>query len=207
MKKVIFFILFFILICFMMPVLFTNRKVKTLNSLESVNLEQKKKYNYKDYSTIKLLHSRTNEIEELKLDEYLYGVVSAEMPANYEMEALKAQAVVARTYTLYNIINNSKHENANICDLASCCQAWISKEERLEKWSTEDRNDNWNKITQAVDSTAGKIITYNEEPICAFFHANSGGKTEKISDVWGETEGYPYLQTVATSRRRYLQTI
>ena len=93
-----------------MPVLFTNRKVKTLNSLASVNLEQKKKYHYKDYSTIKLLHSRTNEIEELNLDEYLYGVVSAEMPANYEMEALKAQAVVARTYTLYNIINNSKSQ-------------------------------------------------------------------------------------------------
>lgn len=54
------------------------------------------------------------------------------MPANFEEEALKAQAVVARTYTIYKITNGSKHENANICDDSKCCQAWISKEARFE---------------------------------------------------------------------------
>ena len=126
------------------------------------------------------------------------GVVSAEMPANFEIEALKAQAVVARTYTAYKMYKGSKHENADICDDAACCQAWISKEERFQRWNEQDRENNWNKITTAVDTTVGKIITYNGAPINAFFHSNSGGTTETVSNVWGGTD-YPYLQSVETS--------
>ena len=126
------------------------------------------------------------------------GVVSAEMPANFEIEALKAQAVVARTYTAYKMYKGSKHENADICDDAACCQAWISKEERFQRWNEQDRENNWNKITTAVDTTVGKIITYDGAPINAFFHSNSGGTTETVSNVWGGTD-YPYLQSVETS--------
>ena len=156
-------------------------------------------YDYREYNTIKLLHTASGEIEELLLDEYLCGVVSAEMPASYELEALKAQAVVARTYTIFQIINNSdKHENANICDSYSCCQAWISKEERFSKWEENEREANWKKIVQAVNETAGKIITYEGQPINAFFHSNSGGVTESSVSVWGGVE-YPYLKSVETS--------
>jgi len=156
-------------------------------------------YDYQKYKTIKLLHASNGEIEELNIDEYLYGVVSSEMPASYEIEALKAQAVVARTYTIYQIIHNaSKHENADICDNYACCQAWISKEERLAKWSPEEAENNWNKIVQAVDSTKGKIVTYNSEPINAFFHANSGGITESSLNIWGGID-YPYLKSVETA--------
>ena len=156
-------------------------------------------YNYGQYQTIKLLHIKTNNIEEILLDEYLYGVVSAEMPADFELEALKAQAIVARTYTIYKIIQNqSKHENAHICDNSACCQAWISKDDRLAKWKEEERQEKWNKIVLAVNETKGKIITYEGKPINAFFHSNSGGATESPSNVWGGT-GYPYLQTVSTS--------
>lgn len=126
------------------------------------------------------------------------GVVSAEMPANFELEALKAQAIVARTYTAYKMFKGSKHENADICDDSTCCQAWISKEKRFERWNEADREDNWNKIVSAVDETKGKIITYNGEPINAFFHSNSGGTTETVSNVWEGTD-YPYLQSVETS--------
>ncbi len=158
-----------------------------------------KKYNYKEHSTIKLLHAETAEIEELPLDAYLLGVVSAEMPASFEMEALNAQAVVARTYTLYSIThNNKKHGDADICDNSACCQAWISKENRLAKWDEENRIEYWNKIVSAVNNTEGKIITYNGEVIDAFFHSNSGGKTEVPVNVWGGTN-YPYLQSVQTS--------
>lgn len=157
------------------------------------------KYDYKEYSTIKLLHAKTNTIEEIPLDEYLYGVVSAEMPVDFDIEALKAQAIVARTYTLYKISENqSKHGDAHICDNSACCQAWISKEERLEKWDEDKRENNWNKIVLAVNSTAGKIITYNGKPINAFFHSNSGGATESPVNVWGGN-GYPYLQSVQTA--------
>ena len=121
------------------------------------------------------------------------------MPANFEIEALKAQAVVARTYTIYKIQNSGKrHEGASICDESTCCQAWISKEDRLSKWEESSRQANWDKIVNAVDSTKGKIVTYEGKPINAFFHSNSAGKTETTMNVWGG-DGYPYLQSVATS--------
>ena len=196
MKKLILLILIFVLICFAIPIIFT----KQYNSQEVIAEvpEQKQEYDYKQYSTIKLLHQETGEIEEIGLDEYLYGVVSAEMPASFEMEALKAQATVARTYTIYKIVYGSKHEGADICDSASCCQAWISKEKRFESWNENERETNWQKIVSAVEETKGKIITYEGEPINAFFHSNSGGTTETATNVWGGTN-YPYLQVVTTS--------
>lgn len=210
MKKVVTYIFFIVLLCFFIPIMFTNKResidASVENNFENV-LENNVKeaevvlenYNYKDFNTIKLLHRETNEIEEINLDEYLCGVVSAEMPANYEMEALKAQAVVARTYTLYKIINSKPHgEEADICDSYECCQAWISKEERFEKWDDSTENENWNKIVTAVNETKGKVITYEGNLINSFFHANSGGKTEIPVNVWGGT-GYPYLQVVETS--------
>ena len=156
-------------------------------------------YNYEQYGTLKLLHKDTGKIEEIDIDEYLYGVVSAEMPASFEEEALKAQAVVARTYTIYKIINNEdKHGEANICDDSTCCQAWISEEDRKEKWNEKERESYWEKIVSAVNSTKGEIITYEGKPINAFFHSNSGGATEAPVDVWGGS-GYPYLQSVTTA--------
>jgi stage II sporulation protein D len=157
------------------------------------------KYEYSKYGIIRLLNTNTNEIQELPIDEYLLGVVSSEMPADFELEALKAQAVVARTYTIYQIINNSqKHENADICDSSGCCQAWITKENRLARWDENLRESNWAKIENAVNSTKGKIIVYNGALINAFFHSNSGGTTESSVNIWGQIE-YPYLQSVETS--------
>lgn len=196
MKRLIVLILIFVIICFIIPIIFTKKTVpkETVANVQ----EENTKFDYKQYNTIKLLHSETQEIEEFSLDEYLYGVVSAEMPASFEEEALKAQAVVARTYTIYKIINGGKHNDANICDSANCCQAWISKEDRMAKWNENERDNNWNKIVSAVNLTKGKIITYENEPINAFFHSNSGGATETATNVWGGTN-YPYLQVVTTS--------
>ena len=204
MKKVILYFVGIIIIIFLIPIVCTSQIKETSadsnftnNAVTQSIIENN--YDYKQYQTVKLLHTADNSIEELKLDEYLYGVVSAEMPANFQEEALKAQAVVARTYTLYKIINNStKHGEAQICDNSACCQAWISKEDRLAKWEESERENNWNKIVNAVNATQGKIITYNNEPINAFFHSNSGGKTEIPINVWGGS-GMPYLQVVETS--------
>lgn len=201
MKKIIVYIISFVLICFIIPIIFTNSfKIKEVmaDNKEEINNDTNVLYDYGKYNKVKLLHGSTGEIEELDLDEYLYGVVSSEMPANFEEEALKAQAVVARTYTIYKITNGSKHENANICDDSKCCQAWISKEARFKKWNESERENNWSKIVNAVDSTKGKIITYDGKPINAFFHSNSGGKTEIASSVWGGKDE-PYLQAVETS--------
>jgi len=195
------YIIFFILIIFILPILCTKRvKIEVEEKKNNKEFEVLElKHNYSKYGTIKVLHKESGQIEELPLEEYLYGVVSAEMPANYEMEALKAQAVTARTYTIYQIINNKgKHDKADVCDDSTCCQAWISKEKRMEKWGKEDGEYNWNKIVSAVNSTAGKIITYNNEVINAFFHSNSGGKTELASNVWIGGKDFPYLQSVET---------
>lgn len=196
-----------ILICFSLPIIFTSEFSARVNSTasEAQNTEivqnniTQATYDYDEYNTIKLLHKDENKIEEIDLDEYLYGVVSAEMPASFEEEALKAQAVVARTYTIYKIVNNDgKHGEADICDDSTCCQAWISEQDRKDRWDEDEKEENWNKIVNAVNSTQGKIVTYNGEPINAFFHSNSGGTTEAPIEVWGGS-GYPYLQSVATA--------
>lgn len=199
MKKYIIYLLVFITLCFLIPIIFTKSFETEQVDVAQSEVIQPSTYDYKKYQTVKVLHTKTNKVEEFNLDEYLYGVVSAEMPASFEEEALKAQAVVARTYTLYKIIhNNSKHENADICDNSSCCQAWISKEDRLAKWNEDKKEEYWNKIVKAVNDTQGKMITYNNEPINAFFHSNSGGTTEAPINVWGGS-GYPYLQSVSTA--------
>lgn len=207
MKKMLLYLISFILICFIMPAMMTRRTAITVtqeeknseiqNNIEEANKKDDEKYEYSKYGTITLLHKKTGETEQVNIDEYLCNVVSAEMPADYETEALKAQAIVARTYTIYKILNK-KHENADICDDSSCCQAWISKENRLARWEENKRESNWQKICECVDSTKGKIITYDNKPINAFFHSNSGGITEVPVNVWGGT-GYPYLQSVETS--------
>lgn len=213
MKKIFIYLSCFILICFLMPAIFTKRTTETSteNIIEQQNQEekiennaennqevsQKGKYEYKKYGTITLLHTKTGETEQVELDDYLCNVVSAEMPADYDIQALKAQAIVARTYTIYKILNR-KHDNADICDSSTCCQAWISKEDRLAKWEESKRESNWQKICEAVNETAGQIITYDNQPINAFFHSNSGGTTEIPINVWGGT-GYPYLQSVQTA--------
>ena len=202
MRKVLLLILLFIILIFILPILFINRKVvklrtnlKGLEEPEELSIET---YDYSKYNKIKLLHKKNGEIEDINLDEYIASVVSAEMPVKFDIEALKAQAVVARTYTIYKITKSKKHKEADICDDSNCCQAWISKKDRLKKWNKNKANDNWNKIIKAVNDTKGKIITYKGSPINAFFHANSGGKTDVPLYVWGGV-GYPYLQVVETS--------
>lgn len=197
MKKILLAILILLLITFLIPLLFTKTITKQVVAEEKK--EEPKEQVIPVSKIIRLLHTKTNEVEEVNLEEYLYHVVSAEMPVTYEIEALKAQAIVARTYTLYKMQEaQKKHENADICDSASCCQAWISKEDRLAKWEENVREENWKKIVTSVNDTMGKIITYAGKPINAFFHASSGGMTEIPFNVWGGS-GYPYLQAVATA--------
>lgn len=209
MKKFWLYLSISIFVCFILPAVLTKREVKTFSQNSAIQEEQNKnqdenisridsnKYNYQKYGTIKLLHKNSGEVEEVPIDIYLCNVVSAEMPADYEIEALKAQAVVARTYTIYKA-QNPKHDNADICDDSTCCQAWVTKEKRFERWEEAKRESNWQKIEKAVNETSGKIVTYDGRPINAFFHANSGGTTELPVNVWGGS-GLPYLQVVETA--------
>lgn len=146
---------------------------------------------------ISVYHPNDNLIERVDLEEYLVGVVAAEMPPAFDTEALKAQAVAARTYALgrmkgfYGSLSN--HFGADICTDPGHCQAWISKERFLEVYGTEV---DWEKIQKAVDETKNFVITYEGTLINPLFHSNSGGVTEDVDEVWAVSGDVPYLTSV-----------
>ncbi len=153
--------------------------------------------------TITVFFHETGETKEVELEQYLVCVISAEMPAEFEKEALCAQAVAARTY-IYNkykkfsenpTLAPDEHKNATICTDSTHCCAYYSKE-KLEQIHGESWMDKYyEKLCKAVSSTRGKIITYEGEPIMAAFHASSGGcRTENSEDVWSSS--LPYLRSV-----------
>ncbi len=138
-------------------------------------------------------------IKELYMDEYLVGVIAAEMPASFPEEALRAQAVASRTNTLYKmrqrrlLKTDGRHPDADVCADSSHCEAYISMDAAREKWG-QDADLFEAKILDAVQSTAGLVALYDNEPISAVFHAASSGTTERSADVWGKD--LPYLQSV-----------
>jgi len=134
------------------------------------------------------------QVTELALEEYLVGVVRAEMPASFESEALKAQAVAARTYTLYKMTTGGNHApTADICTDSACCQAYLDAAAAAEKWG-KDAAIYEKKVWQAVADTAGQAILYGGQPILAVFHAASAGLTREAGEVW--SSDLPYLQAV-----------
>lgn len=146
---------------------------------------------------IKIYNTRTKKVEEIGLEEYIKGVVAAEMPAEFQIEALKAQAVAARTYALQRIEKypngHPDHPDAALCT-GIHCQAWLSKDELIKVHSQSWMDNYWNKIEHAVDSTQSEVIVFNGELIEPLFHSTSGGMTEDSEDVFASA--LPYLRSV-----------
>jgi len=134
------------------------------------------------------------QIKSMPLEEYLVGVVAAEMPAEFEMEALKAQAVAARTYALKKIEKRAENSPYDV-DTTEQTQAWNSREDMLKKWGLLAYFKYKKKIGKAVEQTEGQVLLYKGEKIDAVYHSSSGRKnTERASEVWsGEAE---YLTNV-----------
>lgn len=147
--------------------------------------------------TVNVLLADTGEVKEFAIDDYLEGVVAAEMPASYDTEALKAQAVAARTYTLYKKLHGGSgiesHKGADVCTDYHHCKAYSSEEKLRQNWGAK-YDEYHEKISGAVRGTAGEILVYEGEPINAVFHAISSGRTENVSEVWGGE--LPYLKSV-----------
>lgn len=144
------------------------------------------------------LHEQ-NQITVMSLEEYLKGVVAAEMPAEFELEALKAQAISARTYAVKNMAafggsGLADHPGADVSTDYRQSQAWNSEAQLRARWGPFQFISYWAKISQAVDETRGIIITYQDEPIHAVFHSTSGATTASAQEVWGYD--YPYLKAV-----------
>ena len=139
---------------------------------------------------------------EVEMEEFLLGVVAAEMPASFELEALKAQAVAARTYLLCHIppYGTPKHGEAAVCCDSSCCQAWYDQETMEEIWG-EQYVFYAARILAAVESTFGQVLFYGNAPAETPFCSTCGGSTEAASACWGNE--VPYLQAVECSWCRH----
>ena len=143
--------------------------------------------------TVRVLRGDT--VTEMTMSEYLQGVVRAEMPASFEQEALCAQTVAARTYTLYKMNQGSHAGAADICTNAACCQAWQDRDTAMAAWGADgERNEA--KIANAVAATDGQALVYGGAPILAVFHAASAGQTSGAGAVW--SGDLPYLQSVSS---------
>ena len=141
---------------------------------------------------LKVLDGET--VREMTLGAYLVGVVRAEMPASFPQEALKAQAVAARTYTLYKMNTGGSHgDTADICTDSTCCQAYIAEDRARANWG-DDADAYEKKIEEAVTATDGQVMLYGGEQILAVFHSSSAGQTREAGAVW--QNDLPYLQPV-----------
>ena len=130
-------------------------------------------------------------LEKMDMNTYLTGVLLGELPADFETETLKAQAIVARTYAKKRSQTDSKHPMGAVCVISSCCQAYCSPEDYIRKGGNRNTIE---KFENAVNSTSGMILTYQNELIDATYFSCSGGRTEDALAVWGTD--VPYLQSV-----------
>ena len=128
---------------------------------------------------------------DLPMEEYLLGVLAAEMPASFPEEALMAQSVAARSYTLYCAALN-KHGDAQVCADPGCCQAWMDAEDMVLRWG-EGAEEYRARMEKALRATAGEYLSYEGQAICAAFHSSSAGSTEASASIWSPT---PYLVSV-----------
>ena len=138
-----------------------------------------------------LFRGKDGTVREMDMDTYLVGVVLAEMPAAFEMEALKAQSCVARTYARKAWATGGKHGDGSICAEPSCCQGYREESAYLGAGGTQEAVE---KVRAAVAATSGSVLTYGGELIEATYFSCSGGRTEDAVAVWGTD--FPYLQAV-----------
>ena len=154
------------------------------------NNEEKEKK--KEEVKLAIKDSETGEINNIDLEEYVIGVIAGEMPASFNMEALKAQAIAARTYAVYKM-NNASANYDLVTDITN--QVYITKEQMKENWQ-DNYEYYYKKIKDAVDSTKDLIMTYNGNVICSFYFSSSNGSTEEAKTVFGENK--EYLKSVSS---------
>ena len=142
--------------------------------------------------TVSFFHD--GQVRQITLADYLPGVLAGEMPAAFEEDALRAQAVAARTFAAFHKLRGAPaHPGADVCDDPACCQVWIGEEELRDRWG-ENYDLYQRRILSAVAATDGEYLTFEGEPILACFHSSSPGQTEASAALWGTP--LPYLVSV-----------
>ena len=144
------------------------------------------------------LRQSDGTVINMDMDEYLVGVVLGEMPADFEDEAKKAQAVVARTFARKAYVTGGKHGDGSVCTSSGCCQAYLPVEEYLARGGAQEAADG---AKVAVEATSGLMLTYEGELIEATYFSCSGGSTEDAVAVWGTDVAY--LRAVESPGEEY----
>lgn len=163
------------------------------NGTSSLDEETTEESKIVKFDVVNLYLGEEKQIVKLEISEYIVGVVAAEMPAENNIEALKAQAIASYTYAYRKHLQNKQTNNEyDLTDDSKLDQRYINKEERKTKWGS-NYEEFENKIKSAVDAVKNQLIVYNNEPILAAYHSISPGKTETAKNVWGSD--YPYLQS------------
>lgn len=197
----LYYFLFFMIILTSILFIINYLKEKNIKKEEEYNeKEEKNIIEYKANETIRVKMHETGEIIAMDINDYLRGVLPAEMSPKYDLEALKAQAIVARTYTYKKVSDMSEGQDADICDNYAHCQAFYNKDKIYDIWNNKGYTKDeilefWDKINEAVVSTQGMVITYHGQLINAYFHASSPEGTEDVSQIWGN-DSFPYLTSV-----------
>lgn len=179
-KKILLFSLFVILIPYLIINLFIRNDEIT--------------FNFSSNSIVRVYREETGVIDRVPIEEYIVGVLSGEMPASFEIEALKAQAIASRTYVMYQMQKNIK-KDYDVIDTVSN-QVYLDSEELKEKWG-EDYLNNINKIKQVVLETSGQYLEYEGKVVEAVFFSTSTGMTENSEEIFS-TE-IPYLRSVVST--------
>lgn len=167
-----------------------SKSVEKSVNTEHSNIDNTSTNNTTNSSVSEITVYRSNgSVINLNMTDYLIGVVSSEMPASFNLEALKAQSVLARTYAL-----KAKQTGKKLTDTVST-QSYIDMDQMKNKWGNSF-NTYYNKIKNAVENTNGEYLSYNGNYIEALYHSTNNGKTESSLDVFGNY--YPYLISVSS---------
>ena len=169
-------------------------KQQSIQTQQSI-LEQKEPY-HPDVERVDVtvpVQKSDGKRKEMDLEDYICRVVLGEMPASFEVEALKAQAVAARTYTLRCCLGGSKHDGDAVCTDSKCCQAYCEPEGYIRNGGTYE---NVRKVFDAVMETAGQVLYYEDRLIMATYFSSAGNATEDAKAVWGNS--VPYLVAVSS---------
>ncbi len=149
------------------------------------------KFNYITNNTIRVKNEKTNQIITLPFEEYIKGVVAGEMPATFELEALKAQAVASRSYAMYQM-TVTKDKDYDVLN-TTANQVYLTDQELKNNWKNE-YEQKINKINKAITETTGEYLTYKGQIVNAMFFSTSTGKTENSEEVF--VSALPYLRSV-----------
>lgn len=149
---------------------------------------------YDKETSVNVYDKGSGRIMQMNLHDYVICAVAGEMPATFELEALKAQAVAARTFTVSHLRSAcSSNGSAHVCTYFGCCQAFVSVERMKQNWGAQFE-EKYAKISAAVEQTDSLVMLYNGSPITVFYFSTSNGYTDACQDVF--TRNLPYYKSV-----------